>query len=163
MVARPRRSTKDRDLGFTLIELLVATLSIATLAVITIPVFLSRRNKAFDASMRSDLKSSATKAETYCVDNGPNPRARRSAPASTRSAATASLPPPATPRPTCSTPRAPTASRQPTWTARGAGCTRATRRDAGTGSTGCPRPDRGRHLRRDPVSRGGCPSCVGRV
>lgn len=63
------RGRTEGDQGFTLIELLVVIAIIATLAGIALPVFLSQRTKGVDASLRSDLKSLATAAETYATDN----------------------------------------------------------------------------------------------
>lgn len=62
--AKPRR----RDDGFSLVELLVVIIIIGILAAIAIPVFLNQRKKAVDASMRSDLRTVATKEETYYAD-----------------------------------------------------------------------------------------------
>ena len=68
MIARIQKSMKDRDQGFTLIELLVVMIIIGILAAIAIPVFLSQRKKAVDASIKSDIKSYATSVETAAID-----------------------------------------------------------------------------------------------
>lgn len=66
---RLRQGEKDGDLGFTLIELLVVIIIIGILAAIAIPSFLGQRQRAVEASMKSDLKVVAGRMETYFVDN----------------------------------------------------------------------------------------------
>ena len=70
MLARIRKAAEEREGGFTLIELLVVIIIIGILAAIAIPVFLSQRQKGYDAQAKSDLRNMATIEETYMTDNG---------------------------------------------------------------------------------------------
>jgi prepilin-type N-terminal cleavage/methylation domain-containing protein len=55
--------------GFTLIELLIVVVIIGILAAIAIPKFASTKEKAYIASMKSDLKNLATAQEAYFSDS----------------------------------------------------------------------------------------------
>jgi type IV pilus assembly protein PilA len=73
MLTRIMKSRDDREQGFTLIELLVVVAIIGILAAIAIPVFLSQRNSARDASVKSDINGTAKVMETLYVQNNAYP------------------------------------------------------------------------------------------
>lgn len=67
-----RRNIRSED-GFTLVELLVVILVIGILSAIAVPVFLNQRNKAAEASVKSDLKSLGVEMETEMASTGKYP------------------------------------------------------------------------------------------
>jgi prepilin-type N-terminal cleavage/methylation domain-containing protein len=59
----------DERRGFTLIELLIVVVIIGILAAIAIPKFANTKEKAYVASMKSDLRNLVTAQEAYFSDN----------------------------------------------------------------------------------------------
>ncbi len=57
--------------GFTLIELLVVIIIIAILAAIAIPMYLSQRQKGWEATVKSDLRNASVAAESYYTGTTP--------------------------------------------------------------------------------------------
>ncbi len=55
--------------GFTLIELLIVIVIIGLLAAIAIPKFATTKEKAYLASMKTDLRNLATAQEAYMYDH----------------------------------------------------------------------------------------------
>ena len=60
---------RSRRTGFTLIELLVVVVIIGILAAIAIPKFGSTKEKAYIASMKTDLRNLVTAEEAYFADS----------------------------------------------------------------------------------------------
>ena len=58
--------------GFTRIELLIVVVIIGILAAIAIPKFANTKEKAYVASMKSDLRNLITAQEAYFSDNNSN-------------------------------------------------------------------------------------------
>ena len=64
------RERMGREEGFTLVELLVVMLILGILAAIAIPSFFNQRDKAHDASNKSEARTAETAMETYATDHG---------------------------------------------------------------------------------------------
>ena len=64
---RSTRRTTNRK-GFTLIELLIVVVIIGILAAVAIPKFSNTKEKAYVASMKSDLKNLVSTQESYYAD-----------------------------------------------------------------------------------------------
>jgi type IV pilus assembly protein PilA len=65
---RLRDAARETEGGFTLIELLVVMIIIGILAAIAIPIFLSQKQKSYDAQAKEDIHNAATAEETYFTE-----------------------------------------------------------------------------------------------
>jgi type IV pilus assembly protein PilA len=67
-LVKEQRMVRNKK-GFTLIELLIVVVIIGILAAIAIPKFGNTKEKAYLASMKSDLRNLATYEESYAADS----------------------------------------------------------------------------------------------
>ena len=65
---------KKNTSGFTIVELLIVIVVIGILAAITVVTFRGVQNRAFDATVQSDLKNAHSKIEIYQLEKGKYPR-----------------------------------------------------------------------------------------
>jgi prepilin-type N-terminal cleavage/methylation domain-containing protein len=71
IVQGPSGTAAARDeAGFTLVELLVVVLVLAALIAIAVPTFTGQREGAWDAAVRSELRSAVIALESYRAQNG---------------------------------------------------------------------------------------------
>lgn len=65
MMDNPKGISVHRSDGFTLVEILIVIVIIGLLAAIAIPQFITYRNQAVDAQLKSDLRNAAVAVESY--------------------------------------------------------------------------------------------------
>jgi prepilin-type N-terminal cleavage/methylation domain-containing protein len=56
--------------GFTIVELLIVVIIIGVLAAIAIPRFIDSKRRAYEATMKSDLRNMVPSAESRFADDG---------------------------------------------------------------------------------------------
>ncbi len=64
------RARLAADEGFTLIELLVVIIIISILLAIAVPSYLGFRSRAYDSSVKANIRSAVPSAEAFYADNG---------------------------------------------------------------------------------------------
>ncbi len=69
MLAHNEKFVEEKEQGFTLTELLIVLVIIGVLAAIAVPIYLSQRERAYEATMRSDLRTVAQEVESAYADD----------------------------------------------------------------------------------------------